>query len=111
MKRYGKTRRKARRYKKKRRFSKRKQPLRSQRYCSARVDNILPLTGGGNPQANAIGFAWMQKEAVVSNIYGHTACARYQQLVRDYEQYAITGMRISWIPTNLRGAIATDLNN
>lgn len=38
-------------------------------------------------------------------MYGHTACSRYAQLYKDFEQYAITGMRLTWIPSNIRGII------
>lgn len=47
----------------------------------------------------------MQRQNTPNQIYGHDQCARYTQLIRDYEQYAVTGVRIKWIPSNIRGTI------
>lgn len=84
-------------------LKKKNRPLRSQRYLKARVDQVIPLTGNAGDTDNSIGFAWMQREGVFSNVFGHTGCLRYKALTPDYEQYAITGMRLTWIPGNVRG--------
>ena len=73
---------------------KKNRPLRSQRYAKIKVDQVLPLQGTGGIQAQAVGFAWMQKQAIISNVFGHDGGVRYNEVTKDYEQYAVTGMRL-----------------
>lgn len=55
-----------------------------------------------------LGFAWQQPAQ--TNVRGFDSSGRWALTYKNYEQYAVTGMKLKWIPGNIRGAVAPDAN-
>jgi len=41
-------------------------------------------------------------------VRGFDSADRWANTYRQYEEYAITGMKMKWIPGNIRGGVVTD---
>lgn len=39
-------------------------------------------------------------------VNGFDACTRWGQTYRNYESYAVKGVKLQWIPTNARGGVS-----
>lgn len=54
-------------------------------------------------------YALQQPEKVgPSSVRGFDSTVRWAQTYKQYEEYAITGMKIRWIPGNVRGSVVAD---
>ena len=76
-----------------------------QRFFKHKMTRVVTVTLAGSlPDVYAVGFAWQQPAGVLANIYGFDSSTRWTQTYRNYEQFAVTGMKLKWIPGNVRGS-------
>jgi len=87
-------RRSKRRTKYRRKFRRRAIP--NLRYFKQKCTHLVPITAA----KSEFGFAWLQRQAIVSDVFGHNSSQRFSRIKGNYEQYAVTGMSIKYIPTN-----------
>lgn len=73
-------------------------------YAPAKCTSIIEVTTSGSGASTiAKSFARFQPQALVAEQYGFNSSQRWSQMSRNWEEFAVTGMRIEWIPTNLVG--------
>lgn len=60
----------------------------------------------GNVRAN---FA-LQNTSDQVNVLGFDGTSRWSQTYKNYESYAVKGMKIKYIPTNARGGISQNVD-
>ena len=113
-KRYGKRRFKKRSYKKKR-LSKKTSPLvRQSRLFRHKCTGVIPVTVG-NPSSNTrhdFTFARFDFESsLLSSVYGVNSAPRFNQVRKNYEEFAVTGLSVQFNPCNIDGQIDPSNNN
>lgn len=65
---------------------------------------VVPIKlSGALPLDYSVGFAWQQPGGLTSNINGFDNSPRWANTYKNYEQFAVTGMSLKWIPGNIRG--------
>lgn len=50
-------------------------------------------------------FDW---SGIISNVIGFNSAPLWDKIKRVFEEYAIKGFRLEWIPTNMVGSIQQD---
>lgn len=76
------------------------------------MSTVIPIKlTGAVPADYSVGFAWQQPGGLVTNVYGFDNTARWTQCYKNYEQYAITGLKLKWIPGNFVGTADPGSNN
>lgn len=102
MKRYGKAKRKTYRRRRKSQYRKRRNTaLRDVRVYKQKLKGLIPVI------ANSVD--WNEDDYVFSRFdyedlnntttYGINTSTRWDQVVRNYEEYAVTGFKVKWIPS------------
>lgn len=76
------------------------------KYSSERLTGFVEIKSTSDQVVNLnYNVAWMQTSGIVQNVYGFNSSPRWDQIKFDYEQIAITGMKVEYIPTNARGLV------
>lgn len=71
------------------------------------IDEIFISTGTLTETKG--GYALQQPQEVGTNLVkGFDSASRWADVYRNYDQYAITGMKIRWIPGSVRGGVLSD---
>lgn len=92
-----------------RRRSRRSAVLTRQRYVRERLKVVVPVKygqtpNGGDEWQTHLSFA-LQQPTADPVYWGFTAANRWNNLLKEYEQYAITGMKFRWVPAGYAGMI------
>lgn len=70
-------------------------------YAKCKSVQIIPLLGNAiTDNTYQVSFARCQQNGLLANVYGFDGGDRYQAMAPNWEQMAITGMSIQYIPSN-----------
>jgi len=72
----------------------------SEQKCTQMIDLVGPAGGSGDIR---FGISRMDFSNIAGTVKGVDETTRFQQLYRLYEQYAITGLVIEYMPGNIVG--------
>lgn len=70
-------------------------------YCKCKSVRTIPLMGNQNTATSlTYSFARCQPASIFNDQYGFDSGARFQAMKNNWEQMAVTGMKLEYIPTN-----------
>lgn len=74
-------------------------------YAKHRLAAWIPIKSksDGTDVTYNLPMAWQQPGGIISNVNGFNNAPRWAQIRSDYEQYAVRGLKIEWVPTNISG--------
>lgn len=77
-------------------------------YQRNRLTQYTPLLSrdDGQDRTLNVSLAWQQPGAVVGQTAGFNQTPRWLQVKGDFEQYAVKGLKVEYIPTNCVGVSA-----
>lgn len=81
----------------------------SARYFKHKLTVVIPLQTTDNQSSHNTVHLHLQQpaHADAANVgYGFDSSARWASVYKNYEEYAVTGMKVKYIPTNVTGGIA-----
>ena len=73
-------------------------------YSAQKCVVSIPVSTGGTEAQIGTSFARFEGQSNVLNQYGINSSGRFNSVQPLYEQYAVTGMTLEWIPSNLNGS-------
>lgn len=114
-KRYGKRRFKKRSYRKSRSIKKTKtQPLmRQSRLFRHKCTDVIPVDIGNETAGFEKNFTFARfdfKSVILGDVYGCNSPPRFNRVVKNYEEFAVTGLSVKFFPTNLNGTVNPGAN-
>lgn len=80
--------------------------LKQMRYFKHKLVGLVPVQlGGGNGNRSNVIFARYDYAGIIGSNYGINSPARWAQVAKNYEQYAVTGFKVKYIPTSAQPII------
>lgn len=80
------------------------------RYFKHKMTSLVPIRTGASQSGSASYHFHLQQPSgadAANSGYGFDGSARWATTYKNYEEYAVTGMKVKYIPTNTRGGISS----
>lgn len=77
----------------------------AQQYFRQRMTQLIPVKSDENTGNVRLSFS-LQNTSDGAAVGGFDGSTRWGQTYKNYESYAIKGLKLQWIPTNARGGVS-----
>lgn len=79
------------------------------RYFKHKCTAIIPIrAANSNYNFKDFVFSRYDYKGIVQDVYGINTPHRFDQVKANYEEYSVTGWKLKFIPSNIRGSVSAD---